>query len=103
MLGEILGSLIVPNLEYNEAETEKRRAQMRDGIPAAIITVERGKPIVTRGETVTPAKALLLAEAARHRPVGQRAIEFLGTAVIVMLLLLVLWQYMVIYRRQHLR
>jgi cyclic-di-AMP phosphodiesterase PgpH len=103
MLGEILGSLIVPNLEFNEAETEKRKAQMRDGIPAAIITVERGKPIVSRGETVTAVKAMLLAEAARHRPVGQRAIEFLGTVVIVMLLLLVLWQYMVRYQRQHLR
>ncbi|PYT09157.1 MAG: hypothetical protein DMF60_03160, partial [Acidobacteria bacterium] len=103
MLGEILGSLVVPTLEYNEAETEKRRSQVRDGIPAAIITVERGKPIVSSGETVTPAKAMLLAEAARHRPVGQRAIEFLGTLVIVMLLLLVLWQYMIRYQRQHLR
>ena len=103
LLGEILGSLIVPNLEYNEAETEKRRSQMRDGIPAEIITVGRGKPIVSSGETVTPAKAMLLAEGARHRPVGQRAIEFLGTLVIVMLLLIVLWQYMVRYQRQHLR
>lgn len=103
MLGEILGSLIVPNLEYNETETERRRAQVRDGIPPSIITVERGKPIVSRGETVTPARAMILAEAARHRPVGQRAIEFLGTVVIVMLLLLVLWQYMVRYQRQHLR
>lgn len=103
MLGEILGSLIVPNLEYSEAETEKRKAQMRDGIPAAIIAVERGKPIVSSGETVTPGKAMLLAEAARHRPVGQRAIEFLGTIVIVMLLLLVLWQYMIRYQRQHIR
>src|SRR5215813_7062442 len=30
LLGEILGSFIIPNLEYNEAETEKRRTQMRD-------------------------------------------------------------------------
>jgi len=103
LLGEILGSLIVPNLDYNEAETEKRRTQMRDGIPSAIITVERGKPIVASGETVTPAQAMLLAEAALRRPIGQRAIEFAGTIIIVMLLLLVLWQYMVRYQRQHLR
>src|SRR5258705_3373595 len=92
LLGEILGSLIVPNLEYNEAETEKRRAQMRDGIPPVMIIVERGKPIVASGETVTPAKALLLAQAALQRPIGQRAIEFAGTIIIVMLLLLALWQ-----------
>ncbi|MEK6325393.1 MAG: HDIG domain-containing metalloprotein [Acidobacteriota bacterium] len=103
MLGEILGSLVVPNLEYNDAETEKRRALMREGILPAIITVERGEPIVSSGETVTPAKAMLLAEAARHRPAGQRAIEFAGTIIIVMLLLLVLWQYMIRYQRKHLR
>jgi cyclic-di-AMP phosphodiesterase PgpH len=103
MLGEILGSLIVPNLEYNEAETEKRRTAKRDAIPPAIITMERGKAIVSSGETVTPAKAMLLASADLHRPVGRRAIEFAGTFVIVMLLLLVLWQYLVRYQRQHLR
>jgi putative nucleotidyltransferase with HDIG domain len=103
MLGEILGSFIIPNLEYNEAETEKRRAQARDAVPPSIATVERGKPIVSSGETVTPVKAVLLTEAAMHRPIGQRAIEFAGTIIIVMLLLLVLWQYMIRYQRQHIR
>lgn len=103
MLGELLGSLIVPNLEYNEAETEKRKTQMREGIPPAMVIVGRGKPIVSSGQTVTPAQAMLLAEAALRRPIGQRALEFAGTIIIVMLLLLVLWQYMVRYQRQHLR
>jgi len=103
MLGEILGSLIVPNLEYNEAETESRRAATRDAIAPATLSVDKGKPIVTAGETVTPSKAMLLTEAAKHRPIGQRAIEFAGTVVIVMLLLLVLWQYMVRYQRRHIR
>jgi putative nucleotidyltransferase with HDIG domain len=103
ILGEILGSLILPNLEYNEAETEQRRAQAREAILPSTIAIERGKPIVLAGETVTPVKAMLLAEAAMHRPIGQRAIEFAGTVVIVMLLLLVLWQYMVRYQHKHLR
>ncbi|HKA20908.1 MAG TPA: HDIG domain-containing protein [Blastocatellia bacterium] len=103
LLGEILGSFIVPNLEYNEAETEKRRRQTAEAIPVAMITVERGKPIVSKGETVTPAKAMLLTEASLHRPTGPRALEFAGTIIIVMLLLLVLWQYMIRYQRQHLR
>jgi cyclic-di-AMP phosphodiesterase PgpH len=103
LLGEILGSFIVPNLEYNEAETEKRRTQMRDAIPPAMIVIERGRPIVTSGDTVTPAKAMLLAEASLHRPIGQRSVEFAGTIIIVMLLMLVLWQYMIRYQRQHLR
>lgn len=103
LLGEILGSLIVPNLEYNEAETERRRSVARDGISPVIVSVQRGTPIVSKGEKVTPAKALLLTQAVAHRPIGQRAIEFAGTIVIVMLLLLVLWQYMNRYQRQHLR
>jgi len=103
LLGEILGSLVVPNLEYNEAETEKRRTQMREGIPPATVSVGRGNPIVSAGQTVSPAQAMLLTEAAQRRPIGQRAIEFAGTIIIVMLLLLVLWQYMIRYQRQHLR
>ena len=103
LLGEILGSFIVPNLEYNEAETEKRRTQAAEAIPAVMIVVDRGKPIVSKGETVTPVKAMLLTEAALHRPIGPRALEFSGTIIIVMLLLLVLWQYMIRYQRQHLR
>jgi putative nucleotidyltransferase with HDIG domain len=103
LLGEVLGALIVPNLDYSEAETEARRAAAREAIPPVAVSVEKGKPIVSRGEVVNPAKALLLAEASRHRPIGQRAIEFAGTVVIVMLMVLVLWQYLVRYQRQHLR
>jgi cyclic-di-AMP phosphodiesterase PgpH len=102
-LGEILGSLVVPNLEYNDAETEARKERARAEISVVYLTVERGKPIVSRGETVTPSRALLLAEAARRRPIGQRAIGFAGTLIIVMMMLLVLWQYLLRYQRKHLR
>ena len=103
MLGEILGSLVVPNLEYNEGETDRRRTAARDAISPVIVSVQRGKPIVSSGEKVTPAQALLLTQAVSHRPIGQRAIEFAGTIVMVMLMLLVLWQYMMRYQNQHLR
>ncbi|HJZ66706.1 MAG TPA: HDIG domain-containing protein [Blastocatellia bacterium] len=103
LLGEILGSLIVPNLEYNEAVTERRRSEAREAVPSATAAVGRGQPIISAGEVVTPVKAALLGEAARRRPIGQRGIEFAGTFIIVMLLLLVLWQYMIRYQRQHLR
>lgn len=103
LLGEVLGALIVPNLDYSEAETEARRVAAREAISPVTVRAEKGKPIVARGETVTPAQALLLAEASRHRPIRQRAIEFAGTVVIVMLMVLVLWQYLVRYQRQHLR
>jgi putative nucleotidyltransferase with HDIG domain len=103
LLGEILGSLIVPNFEYNETETQARKEAAREAIQPVVITVEKGKPIVRRDETVSPTKAALLADAARRRPIGQRAIEFAGTVIIVMMLVLVLWQYLVRYQRKHLR
>jgi len=103
LLGEVLASLIVPNTEYNETETERRRASAKEAIPEVTVTVERSRPIVSAGETVTPVKAALLAAAARQRPIGRRAVEFAGTLVIVTLLVLVLWQYLLRYQRRHLR
>ncbi|HJQ25105.1 MAG TPA: HDIG domain-containing protein [Blastocatellia bacterium] len=103
LMGEILGSLVVPNVEYNEAETQRRREDAREQIKPVIVAAKKGEPIVARNETVSAAQALLLAEAARTRPIGQRALEFGGTVMIVMMLTLVLWQYLVRYQRQHLR
>jgi putative nucleotidyltransferase with HDIG domain len=103
LLGEILGSLIVPNLLYNDAETESRRAAAQRAVTPVNVVVRKGEPIVVRGETVTPVKALLLEAASRFHPIGQRALEFAGTLIIVLVLLLVLWQYMVRYQVRHLR
>ncbi|HEV8485090.1 MAG TPA: HDIG domain-containing protein, partial [Blastocatellia bacterium] len=102
-LGEVLSSLVIPNLVYNDAETEARKKVAQQAIRPVTISVERGKPIVNRGETVTRAKAELLRVASSYRPIGQRAIEFGGTVVIVMMLLVVLWQYLMRYQRRHLR
>ncbi len=103
LIGEILGSLIIPNLSYNEAETEARKEAARRAVVPIIVEIERGNPIVVTGETVTSAKAALLKTASSRRPIGQRAIEFAGTLVIVMMLVLVLWQYLLRYQRRHLR
>ncbi|MEW6130073.1 MAG: HDIG domain-containing metalloprotein [Acidobacteriota bacterium] len=103
LLGEILGSIVVTNLEYNEAETETRRQAMREEIPTVIFRVDKGQRVVERGELVTPPKASLLEAASTLRPTGQRAIEFAGTIVIVMMLVLVLWQYLGRYQSRHVR
>ena len=103
LLGEVLGSLVSPNLIYNEAETDLRRASARETTAPVVIAVEKGQPIVVKGETVTPAKAELLKAALTSHSIGRIVIEFLGTATIITLLLLVLWQYMVRYQQRHLR
>jgi putative nucleotidyltransferase with HDIG domain len=103
LFGEILGSMIVPNLEYNDVETATRRKAMRDEIPVVTVSIPKGQPIVKHGEVVTHAKATLLEVASSLRPSGQRAIEFAGTVVIVMMLVLVLWQYLGRYQNRHVR
>lgn len=103
LLGEVLGSLVYPNLIYNETETEARKVSAANTIAPVALTVEKGKPILVRGETVSPVKAELLRLAASYHPIWQRAIEFAGTAIMVMLLLLVLWQYMNRYQHRHIR
>ena len=102
-LGELLASLVVPNMDYNESETDARRKLAREAVPESMAVVERGRPIVSKGETVTPIKSALLAAAARQHPLGQRALEMIGTVVVVTLLVLVLWQYLLRYQRRHIR
>ena len=103
LIGEILSSLVVPNLNYNEDDTEARRKVAVQSVSPVMVSVDRGKAIVSKGETISPLKAELLKVASKQRPIGQRAIEFAGTVVIVMLLLLVLWQYLMRYQQRHLR
>lgn len=103
LLGEVLGSLIVPNLSYSEAETEARKTAAQKNIAPISVAIEKGKPIVVSGETVSPAKAALLLEAHKSRPIGHMAIEFAGTVVIVMFLVMLLWQYLRRYQSRHLR
>lgn len=104
LLGQVLDRApIIANLDFNETETDARKTQAKEGVPKVTVAVEKGDPIVAKGETVSPIKAELLQKAASHRPIGQRAIEFAGTVVIVMMLVLVLWQYLVRFQNRHIR
>ncbi|HJQ69786.1 MAG TPA: HDIG domain-containing protein [Blastocatellia bacterium] len=104
LLGQVLDRApIIANLEFNEAETDARKNQAKEGVPKVTVAISKGDPIVVKDETVSPIKAELLKKAAFHRPVGQRAIEFAGTVVIVMMLVLVLWQYLVRFQNRHIR
>ncbi|HXG91254.1 MAG TPA: HDIG domain-containing protein [Blastocatellia bacterium] len=103
LIGDILASLVDHNLEYNEAETERRRAERRNNITPKMMSVEKGQPIVLAGKQVTELQSAMLKEAAARHPIGQRAIEFAGTFVIVLLMMFVLWQYLARYQNIHLR
>src|SRR5262249_43652954 len=101
--GEILSSLLLPNLSYNETESDVRRNAAERDIDPVIVTVEKGKPIVAHGETVTPVKAALLEQAVVRFRLGERAVEFAGALIAVLLPLMGLWQYLFRYEHLHLR
>jgi putative nucleotidyltransferase with HDIG domain len=103
LLVELLDSLLIPTLTFNEAETEARRTAAQRAIPPVTVSIQKGQPIILHGETVTPVRESLLEQAAKRHRLGQGAVEFAGTLIIVLLLLLVLWQYMVRYQQRHLR
>jgi len=103
LLGEVLGALLVPNLSYDESESDARRAIAEKSVTPVMTTVEKGKPIVVRGESITSIKAALIEQAASRFRLGERAIEFAGVLIIVLLFLTVLWQYLFRYQHRHLR
>src|SRR5689334_18099813 len=43
LMGEVLGSLLVPNFEYNDAETQRRRDTARDQIKPVVVAVKKGE------------------------------------------------------------
>jgi putative nucleotidyltransferase with HDIG domain len=103
LLVELLDSLLIPTLTFNEAETGTRREAAQSSIPPATVSVQKGQPIIVHGETVTSVRESLLEQAASRHRLGEGAVEFAGTLIIVLLLLLVLWQYMVRYQQRRLR
>ena len=96
LLGYLAG-LVVPNLMYNELETEIRREAAANHIIPVERLVEQGKTILLRGEEVTPgAQAELTALRNLQRPklvLGQ----FIGFFLFVAGFLYGLWRYFVYY------
>ena len=100
-----LDGLLVPNLMYNPAETERRRELAVNRVPPVEIHIEQGKTILRRGAEVTP---VALAELAALRNLQRPRLvlgQFVGFFLFVAGFFYGLWHYLVYYdnRRSKIR
>ncbi|MBP1594978.1 MAG: rane-associated metal-dependent phosphohydrolase, HDc [Acidobacteria bacterium] len=104
LIGFLTG-LLVPNLMYNPAETERSREAAANLVPPVEIHIEQGKTILRRGEVVTPAA---LAELSALRNLRRPRLvlgQFAGFFLFVAGFFYGLWRYLVYYegRRSKIR
>jgi putative nucleotidyltransferase with HDIG domain len=96
-----MDTLLVPDLIYNQAETDQRREAAGSRVTPVDITIRQGKTIVRKGEVVTPAMvAQLAALRAEQKPKSLLA-HFLGFLVFVATFLYGLWRYFILYQNRH--
>ncbi len=100
-LSAFLDDLLIPNLLYNETETEGRRDAAADRIAPLMMRIEQGKTIVRQGEEVTPGIAAQLA-ALRHRQKPDQLFgQFAGFFLFIAIFLYFLWRYLMHYQDRH--
>lgn len=86
---------LVPNIAFDKAETEARKARARIGVETVFYTIKKGKVIVRKGDEVTAesAKQVRLV----NIELGRRPswfTNFAGTFLLFALLFITLWFYL---------
>ena len=96
LLLDYLDTLLVPNLIYNQTETERRREEAASRIAPVVISISQGKTIIRKGERVTPAVLLELAALRRQQKTGLFVGQFAGYLLFISTFLYGLWRYLVL-------
>jgi hypothetical protein len=97
-----LDTLLVPNLLFNQAETERRRESAASRVSPFEMRIHQGKIIVRKGEAVTPAVASQLAALRRQQKPNFFLARFAGYLLFISTFLYGLWRYLVL-RQNHQR
>jgi cyclic-di-AMP phosphodiesterase PgpH len=95
-----MDSLLVPNLFYNQAETDRRRENAASRVVPVQITIPQGKAIISKGETVTPAIVAQLAALRRQQNPKLFLAQFAGYFLFIAAFLYSLWRYFVLYQNR---
>ncbi len=101
-LGELLGMLVHPNLNFNSNETLSRRQQAAAAVDQVFYEVQRGRTIVREGDPVTPKIARELAALSEQWSGGGSQTSSAGLTVVVGLAIFGFWRF-VRYRRRQIR
>jgi cyclic-di-AMP phosphodiesterase PgpH len=96
-----MDTLLVPNLIYSQAETDRRREAAGSRVGPIEITIKQGKTIVRKGEVVTPALAAQLAALRFEQKPKSLLAQFLGFLIFVATFLYGLWRYFILYQNRH--
>jgi hypothetical protein len=92
-LGELLGKLVHPNLNFNSNETQMRRQAAADAVTQAFYEVQRGRTIVREGDPITPAIERELAALREQWAGGGSQTSSAGLTVVVALAIFGLWRF----------
>ena len=101
-LGELLGKLVHPNLNFNSNETQLRRQQAADAVDQVFYEVQRGRTIVREGDPVTPKIERELAALGEQWSGGGSQTSSAGLTVVVGLAIFGFWRF-VRHRRKKIR
>ncbi len=95
LLVNLADVFLVPNIAFDKAETEARKARARMGVETVFYTIKKGKVIVRKGDEVTPesAKQVRLVNIELGRRPGWFT-NFAGTFLLFTLLFITLWYYL---------
>ncbi|MGA2264698.1 MAG: hypothetical protein ABSH28_25125, partial [Acidobacteriota bacterium] len=96
-----LDTLLVPNLLYNQVETERRSDAAGSRVAPVEITIKQGKTIVRKGEVVTPAMAVQLAALRSEQKQESILAQSVGFFFFLATFLYGFWRYFVVYERRY--
>lgn len=96
-----LDTLLVPNLLYNQAESDQRREAAGARVMPVEINIKQGKTIVRKSETVTPTMVTQLAALRSQQKPKSILAQFVGFCLFIATFLYGLWRYFVYYQTRH--
>lgn len=100
LISSLSSLLLVGNLTYNEAATEKRRDDAAAAIQAVKIKVKKGTMVVRRGDPIDDHRLLILQELARMQGERSELQVLLSVGLLVFLLLSVSYLFATSYIRK---
>lgn len=100
---ELYNKVILPNYIYSEEDTEAKIQEALDTISPTKGAIAQGQMIIRRGDLVTPERANILESYAASRSENaseaERWIRFSGGGIAIIVISLVFFMYLYLYRR----
>jgi len=96
-----MDTLLVPDLLYNQAETDLRHEAAGTRVLPVEINIKQGTVIVRKGDVVTPAVVAQLTALRSQQQPKSLLIQFVGFFLFVAISLYGLWRYFVYYQSRY--